>query len=205
MAQNVDVAGVILAGGPGKRMGRAVKGALEIGGRTIMDRLLGVYGPLFQEIVLSVRCEDDFAGLGLPRAVDKVEVRSSLTGIHAGLAAVSAGHAFVAACDAPFLQAEVVRALLREVREDTDVVIPVKEDGRMEPLCAIYSTRCLPHIHKQLLGGDCKIIRFFDKVQVHAVPVARLRKVDADMVSFMNVNTPADLEEARRMARRSGL
>lgn len=186
-------------------MNRQRKWSLQVGGTTIVDRLLAVYRLLFDEVVLSVRHARDFIGVPVPVAVDRMAVRSSLTGIHSGLEEVRAGHAFVAACDAPFLQEGVVRLLLEAVRPDRDVIIPVREDGRMEPLCAVYSKRCLPHIHKQLRQGDCKIIRFFDKVNVHPVSLSLLREADGELLSFMNVNTPADLERARAMAGERGL
>lgn len=200
----MEIAGVILAGGQGTRMGYVRKAFLEIGGRTILDRLLDVYRPLFAEIVLSVREPEPFRALGLPLAVDRFPARSSLTGIHAGLSAVHAAHAFFAACDAPFLQPALVRALLAEVRPGDDVVLPRKDDGYREPLCAVYSRRCLPYIEAQLRRDDFKIIHFFDQVRVRDVPIARLVAADPDLRSFRNVNRPEELAEARALAREAG-
>ncbi|MBU1612314.1 MAG: molybdenum cofactor guanylyltransferase, partial [Proteobacteria bacterium] len=119
---------------------------------------------------------------------------------HAGLWAAKAPFVFVAPCDMPFLQPGLVQALLAEVDGGADVVIPLKENGRMEPLCAVYSKACLPHIQVQLADGDCKIIRFFDKIRVRTVPVARLRVADPDLLSFVNLNTPDELAQARALA-----
>lgn len=201
----MNIAGIILAGGLGTRMGYAKKAFMEIGGRTILDRLLDVYRPLFSEIVIAARTETDFANYGLPVALDRFATRSSLTGIHAGLDAMSATHGFFAACDAPFLQPGLVELLLEEVTPDDDVVIPLKEDGYREPLCAVYSTRCLPHIHAQLERDDFKIINFFDHVRVKEVPVASLRSGDPDFLSFFNVNRPEELAAAESLAKTRGI
>ncbi len=195
------VAGVILAGGLGRRMGGCCKALLDVGGHRVVDRIMDVYSQLFDEVVVAVREPDGFEGCGVPLALDRFEVRSSLTGIHAGLHAVATTHAFVAACDAPFLRASLVRALLAELEPGVDVVVPIKEDGYMEPLCAVYSKACLPHIVEQLGRGDCKIIRFFPKVRVKTIAVSRLREADPELASFLNMNTPADLELARELAR----
>ncbi len=195
-----SVSGVILAGGLGRRMGGCCKAFLNVGGRRIVDRLMDVYSQLFGEVIVAVRDSDGFEDCGVPLALDRFEVRSSLTGIHAGLDAVATTHAFVAACDAPFLRAGLVRALLAEVEPDVDVTIPLKDDGYMEPLCAVYSKACLPHIAEQLRQGDCKIIRFFPKVRVKTVAVSRLRKADPELASFLNMNTPNDLELAMELA-----
>jgi len=201
----MDIAGVILAGGLGTRMGHVKKAFLEIGGRTILDRLLAVYRPIFAEIVIAARHAEDFRDTGLPVAVDRFEARSSLTGIHAGLSAIRAPHGFFAACDAPFLQPALVRAILAEVQPDDDVVLPLKQDGFREPLCAVYSRRCLPHIEAQLARDDFKIIRFFDNVRVREVPVERLLPHDPDLLSFLNVNRPEELARADRLAHTDGL
>jgi len=192
--------GVILAGGLGTRMGNVKKAFMEIGGRTILDRLLAVYRPLFSEIIISARDADEFAPWGLPVAIDRFEARSSLTGIHAGLDAMSTDYGFFAACDAPFLQPGLVEMLLAEVTGEEDVIIPLKEDGYREPLCAVYSKRCLDFIAPQLERGDFKIIGFFDHVRVKEVPVAKLAEGDPDLLSFFNVNRPDDLARARRIA-----
>ncbi|WP_419786140.1 molybdenum cofactor guanylyltransferase [Pseudodesulfovibrio sp.] len=199
----MEIAGVILAGGLGSRMGHVKKAFLDVGGKTILDRLLAVYRPIFSEIVISARESKDFQAIGLPVAQDQYEARSSLTGIHAGLNAIRASHGFFAACDAPFLQGTLVRALLAEVRPEDDVVLPCKEDGYTEPLCAVYSKRCLPHIEAQLGRGDFKIIRFFDQVRVREVPVARLTPHDPELLSFLNVNRPEELARADQLARRN--
>ncbi|WP_243544793.1 molybdenum cofactor guanylyltransferase [Pseudodesulfovibrio tunisiensis] len=196
----MQMAGIILAGGLGSRMGNVRKAFLEIRGRRILDRLLDVYRPLFPEIVISAREAEPFADYGLPVALDAFAARSSLTGIHAGLARMTATHGFFAACDAPFLQPGLVSRLLEQVRPEDDVVVPLKTDGYREPLCAVYSRRCLPFIQDQLERGDYKIINFFPHVSVREVPVQLLQSGDPEFVSFINVNTPEELEQARSRA-----
>jgi len=196
----MNMTGIILAGGLGTRMGHTKKALLEIGGEKILDRLLTVYRPLFPKITISAREAADFADWGLPVAEDRFEARSSLTGIHAGLDAMTTSHGFFAACDAPFLQSGLVERLLDEVTDEDDVVIPLKEDGYMEPLCAVYSKRCLEFISAQLEREDFKIIRFFKHVRVKQVPTKKLVAGDPDLLSFFNVNRPEDFAEAQRIA-----
>lgn len=194
----LDIACTILAGGLGTRMGRARKAFLEVDGQRIIDRLLSVCRPLFDEVIISCREREGFEFDGVKLAPDNFDARSSLTGIQAGLIACEAAHTFVTACDAPFLQGGLVEILLQEADPDVDVIVPIKADGYMEPLCAIYSKRCLPHIEAQLRARDYKVINFFDKVRVKRVPGEKLRKGDPDLLSFLNVNTPEELEAARR-------
>ncbi len=196
----------ILAGGAATRMGGIQKGLLEVAGRPLLDHALATLSPFFEDIMVVCRDPEPLraylSGLsGKVRAVgDSFEARSSLTGIHAALAGARAPHVFVMACDTPLLRPALLSALLAHLRPEDDVVLPRKPDGYFEPLCAVYSTRCLPHIAEQLGRGDCKIIRFFDKVRVHPLPVEELLRADPDLISFQNANTPEDLRKLRETA-----
>lgn len=201
----MNIAGIILAGGLGTRMGTTKKALLNVGGRTIIDRLLDVYRPIFPETIIASRNEDDFTGYGCPVAIDQFDARSSLTGIHAGLDAMKASHGFFSGCDTPFLQSGLVKALLSELTPGTDVVIPLKEDGYREPLCAVYSKRCLPFIEAQLELGNYKIIEFFRHVRVKEIDVSTLRTGDPELISFFNINTPDDLTRAQSLSAELGI
>jgi len=196
------VSAIILAGGMGSRLGYVNKAFMSVAGTRIIDRLLAVCIPLFDDIVIACRDTETFALPGVRAVSDRFEIRSSLTGLHAGLNAIRSDRAFVTACDAPFLQPEMVKLLVQEAgagREPApDIVIPLKEDGHYEPLCAIYSKRCLPHIEAQLRSGNLKITDFFRHVDLRPVPAQNLRKADPELQSFMGVNTPEELERARK-------
>ena len=75
-----------------------------------------------------------------------------------------------------------------------DLIVPRTPYG-LEPLCAVYAKRCLEVIENRLQRGDYRIRRFFDRVRVKHVSEKRLRRVDPDLLSFKNVNTPEDLAE----------
>ncbi len=196
-----DVAGIVLAGGAASRLGGRPKCLLRINGRRILPELLKKLSKCFPEILISTRNPLPFLNMGVPLALDKVPGRCSLAGIHGGLSFCIADHAFIVPCDAPFLKPDLIRLLASQVRPEIDVVIPMRDDGRMEPLCAIYSKRCLPHIADQLARGDKKIINFFDKVNVLQVPESALRAADPYLDSFINLNTPADVKMAALLSR----
>lgn len=191
---------VILAGGLGSRMGGVRKAFLEVGGRPIIERLLDELAPAFGETVISCRAPEDFASYPVRTAPDRFEARSSLTGIHAGLSVCSFEHAFVCACDAPFVRRGLAVGLAEQGEDRDDVVIPLKDDGYREPLCAVYSRRCVRPVAEQLERGEYKIIGFFDRVRVREVPVQLLRSGDPDLLSFVNVNTPEELRRWRATA-----
>ena len=195
--------GVILSGGLNTRMGGKNKALLSPGGQTIMDRLYNTLRGSFDEVLLVTNNPLQYLSWDLTIVTDLFPIRSSLAGIHAGLFYASAPHAFITACDMPFLKTELIRALLAELEPKWDVIMPVTGKGN-EPLCAIYSKRCIKPIECQLKNEDPKIANFFTKVRVKEIPEARLRSADPHLISFFNINTPKDLAGSEKMLREQG-
>ncbi|MBN1841560.1 MAG: molybdenum cofactor guanylyltransferase [Deltaproteobacteria bacterium] len=190
--------GVILSGGLNSRMGGQNKAFLSVGHQRILDRLFNTFDGLFEEVLLVTNDPLQYLSWDALIVSDLFPVRSSLTGIHAGLFHASAPHIFVTACDTPFLSRPLIKRLLEEIEPKWDVIIPVTAEGR-QPLCAIYSKRCMKPIDDQLENQDPKIIRFFPKVKVKAVSDAQIRAADPDLLSFFNINTPDELAIAEKI------
>jgi molybdenum cofactor guanylyltransferase len=180
---------VILSGGLNSRMAGKNKAFLDVGGHTILSRLLATLEPLFEEILLVTRQPQIYADIPVKVVVDLFEDRSSLTGIHAGLVNADADHAFVVPCDTPFLQPSIVQLLFDTLEPEWDVVVPTM-DGHYQPLCAIYSKRCIPVMETQLRRGDYKIINLFNRMKTKILPADQIKAADPLMLSFLNINTP---------------
>jgi molybdopterin-guanine dinucleotide biosynthesis protein A len=188
-------AGIILAGGLNTRMGGRNKAFMAIEGNRFLDRIIDVMETVFEERFLVTRCPSEYESLELNVVQDIFPVRSPLTGIHAGLKHSKADHAFCTACDTPFLKAETIRILLDEIEDGFEVVVPAS--GRhFQPLCAVYSRRCIDPIEKQLFRGHPKVNRLYDQLNVKKIPYERFRSADPALNSFFNINTTEDLEKA---------
>ena len=175
------------------------KALLSVGDRSVLDRLSSTFEGPFEEVVLVTNAPLEYLSWDLMIVTDLFPLRSSLTGIHAGLFHASAPHAFVTACDTPFLKKELISVLLEALEPKWDVIIPETKEGH-QPLCAIYSKRCLKPIEHQLRRQDPKIINFFSKVKVKKISEPQLRAADPDLVSFFNINTPEDLAASKKMS-----
>ncbi len=195
--------GVILAGGQNSRFSGTNKTMFKIGEKRILDHILEVFREIFNEIILVTNDPLQYLEWDLNIITDIFPVRSSLTGLHAGLFYTTTPYGFFAACDTPFLKKELILSLLDNMENRTDVVIPETAKG-LEPLFAIYSEKCLKIIEQQLDKKEFKIRQFIDKVRVKKIPEPELRQNDPDLKSFFNVNTPEDLTMAKRMMASSG-
>jgi molybdopterin-guanine dinucleotide biosynthesis protein A len=108
-------------------------------------------------------------------------------------------YAFFAACDIPFLKKGLVQTILHHIEPGADIVIPKTSKG-LEPLCAVYSKKCLQPIEQQLVKRELKIRKVFQKVNVKKLSETILRENDPDLVSFYNINTHDDLARAEYLA-----
>lgn len=196
------ITGIILAGGESRRMGGVNKALLRIAGTTIIEHVASVLGQVFAHVIIVANKPDDFRFLDLPIVPDIKIGCGSLGGLHAGLSSCSGGYGFLVGCDMPFLQPPPIRFMAERV-DDHDVVIP-RIRGHLEPLHALYSVRCIPHIEHLLQGGDLKILHLFPEVDVFEVPESDLRAFDEDLRFVINLNTLEDLENARRLALLNG-
>ncbi len=195
---DASCSGVILAGGLSTRYAGENKAFIEIGGRRIMDAVYDVFVDVFEEVLIISNRPDDYLEWDALIAADIFAARSSLTGIHAGLFYAKNPFVFVMACDTPFIRKEVIQTVLDRVEPGVSVVIPRTAKG-MEPLCAVYSKTMLPVMERRLRQKKFKIQRMFNKLRVKTVSESVLRKVDPELISFFNINTPEDFESARKM------
>ncbi|MFC1881498.1 molybdenum cofactor guanylyltransferase [Thermodesulfobacteriota bacterium] len=194
----IPCTGVILSGGLNTRFDGENKAFISVGGRRIIDRLLDVFSDLFDEIILVTNHPELFLQWDLTIVTDIFDLRSSLTGIHTGLFYSNNPYAFFSACDTPFLKKELVEILVKQIEQKFDIIMPETAAG-FEPLCAIYSKRCLKPAEDHLKANKVKIQWAFRSNRIKHIPENQLRTVDPELRSFLNINTPEDLVRAEEM------
>jgi len=187
-----------LSGGLANRYDGIEKALLRVGEDRILDRIYDIYQELFDEIILVTNNPEKFLAWDLLIVSDLFPIRSSLTGIHAGLFYMTNPYAFISACDTPFLKKEMVETIIGKIEAHIDIVMPETSAG-FEPLCAAYSKRCLAAAQNHLEQKKLKIIKTFRKNRIKTVSEKALRKIDPELVSFFNINTPEDLARAKEM------
>nr|WP_090339869.1 molybdenum cofactor guanylyltransferase [Mycolicibacterium malmesburyense]CRL68489.1 molybdopterin-guanine dinucleotide biosynthesis protein A [Mycolicibacterium malmesburyense] len=191
MTTTVPLAGIILAGGASRRMGRD-KATLPYEGATLVERMVGILNP---------RCAPLFViaapGQALP-ALDAEVLRDEIRGVGPLLAtcrglraAADAGAelAFVAAVDMPLLTTDLIDELAGPaVRLRADVVLPW--DGRDHYLAGIYRTSLAERVAEMVDAGERSMRALVERVDTQRIVLPKQR-------GLTNVNTAADLAAIR--------
>jgi len=184
------------------------KAALEWHGSTLLWRTVGILSRVTGGPVVVVRAP----GQQLPALPPGTEVVTDpreglgpVQGLAAGLAALQdrAEVAFVSSTDMPFLHPAFVRRVLRAAQQDgVDMGLPVAR-GYPQPLAASYRVALAPvaaklvaeeRLRPAFLFGQCVVDRL-DEAALRDDPV--LAALDPGLDSVINVNEPADYQQAR--------
>ena len=199
MLPNLTVA--ILAGGKSSRMGTD-KSFVRVLGRPLIEDVLAHVAGIGAEIIIVTNRPEDYRYLGLPLFTDVLPDKGALGGIYTALHSSSQPHTLCVACDMPFVVRPLLDYLISLIPEG-DAIIP-RLNGEAEPFRAIYAQVCLAPIRAALDAGKMRVISFFPDVRVRFVDEPEIDRFDPQHLSFFNVNTPDDLEQARRLATNAG-
>ena len=201
----MKIAGVILAGGMARRMGGGDKALLEVGGKTLLARVIARLAPQVEGMVLNANGDPArFAEFGLPVVSDTVEgFAGPLAGILAGMrwaAARGFTHVASAAGDTPFFPADLVARLKAAAGESGQPIAMAAtndpERGLSEhPTFALWPVALADDLEQALTVGNMrKIIVWSSR---HGC--ARAVFDEGADYPFFNINTPEDMVEAERI------
>ena len=188
------VSGIILAGGHSRRLGTD-KAFLTLGGQTLIERVLRTMRGLVDDVVIVTNDRPRYAHLGARMIGDVYPGKASLGGIYSGLLAAQHDRGLVVGCDMPFLNAGLLRYML-SLAETNHVVIP-RYGTYLEPLHAIYTKRCLEGMRQLIERDELRISKVFCDAPTRYVSGEEIALFDPDKLSFFNINTPEDLDQAR--------
>ncbi len=176
------------------------KTLLSFDGHTLVARVCETVGSVCERTIVVTNRPEALDDAGLPDGVDvirdEVAYQGPLGGLASALAAADTEWVFAVAADMPHVEPDLIRALW-DARGDGDAVVPLTDKG-LEPLLALYrAPACLGPAREVLATGRRRLVALFPQVKVVEIPVEQLRAADPDLRSLFNVNTPADLAEAR--------
>ena len=194
-----NITGVLLAGGKSRRMGKD-KRALELNGETLFNRALAVLIELFPEVIVVLGEEDFPVNNDNVRVVnDLIPNRAAAGGLYTGLFYATQQRVFVVACDMPYLNLEVIR-YMASISSQFDITLAELAHG-LQTMHAIYSKQCLSHLEQMVKSENLRVQNLLDEssLKIRKVLESEILPYDSHLLSFMNINSPADFELARKI------
>ncbi|MEO8499189.1 MAG: molybdenum cofactor guanylyltransferase, partial [Planctomycetota bacterium] len=192
MSDRSQVGGIVLCGGYSSRMGLP-KATLPFGPELMLQRVVRLLSEIVEPIVVVAAVDQQLPDLP-PRTIvtrDEREGHGPLEGLRVGIAAI-AGYvdaAYATSCDVPLLSQAFVRHMIAELGQHDAAVLV---DGKFyHPLAAVYRTHIAVTIARLLDQEQRRTSELFESVSTNRVPIQVLRGIDPDLLTLMNVNTPA--------------
>ncbi|MDD4651842.1 MAG: molybdenum cofactor guanylyltransferase [Methanothrix sp.] len=217
---------VILAGGRARRLGEE-KALLEFDGKPLICWTAEKLYQIVDEIVIvaqnrthAERLEETISNFLNSAPIVEPEMRikpqaapevaftwdqvagfGPVAGLLAGMEKARGNLVFATGCDLPFLNPEVIERLFELANEESyDAAVPVRPNGYFEPLHSVYRReKMLSACERALERSERGIFFPLQEIAVKRIPVAELRPIDPDLLSFFNLNTREDLGKARKL------
>ena len=202
--------GVILAGGLATRMGGGDKALLQLGGQSLLERVIARLEPQVAGLALNANGDPArFADFDLPVVADSVEgFAGPLAGVLAGLdwaAELGADAIVTVAADTPFFPCDLVpRLLMASEGMAAPLALAATPRGDADtrsmtaglirhPTFGLWPVALRDDLRAALQDGLRKVVIWTDRHD------GRLAEFPDAGDPFFNVNTPDDLAQAEAM------
>jgi len=190
-----QLTGFVLAGGKSTRMGQD-KAGLSLGGATLLATALAKARATTSEVFI-VGSPALYSGYA-PTFSDVFPDCGPLGGIHTALSHTRTEFNLILAVDTPFLSAGLLAYLTQRALDSGAIVTAPVIKAYPQPLCAVYSREFLPIASAALKTGNYKIVPLFPQGHTLLVEEGELARFAFTAEMFDNLNTPEDMERARR-------
>lgn len=195
--------GFILAGGMSRRMGRN-KAGLHLAGRTFLERSVEALGAVSKTVRIVGDLRGEHSNLEvLPDIVGDGTGHGAIVGLVSALQYTDSEWTGVLACDLPFVTSDLMLRLaaIAKTAPEAACIIPVQEDGRIQPLCGLYrKTLALAAIERHYRVGEWRLQTVIQQLNARVVSFDELEDLPGASNFFLNVNSPFEYEEALRVA-----
>ena len=199
MAVGEAFSAAVLAGGFGRRLGRD-KASCPLAGRPLLHWTVAAAVEVAEEIVVVRRPDQELPraeGIAWREAVDRRHDRGPLAGLEAALGAARNDLVVLLACDMPLLRGEAVRVAAAGAA-GVEIAMPLV-GGQAQPLLGAYRKAVLGRAERLLDEGEGRLRALLPLAAHRMIGEEALRRADAELVSFTNVNRPGDLERVAAM------
>ena len=197
----LSLTAIILAGGKSSRIGSDKnKSMLRLNGKHLIDIVRSKLKCVVGDNIIIAGPPESY--LSYKQVIpDLFFQKGPLAGIYSGLRASPSQYNLVVGCDMPFLEVKLLKYMTENIYSN-DIVIPRYGDGYIEPLCAIYSKRCLEAIERNLAEHIFSVRAIFPHLKVKFIEEEEIKKFDPKFYSFFNLNFKHDFRKAEELIKK---
>ena len=186
------IAGVVLAGGASRRMGRT-KALIEIDGRPMADRVLdALRGVGADPVFVCGGDPHELDALSAPVVADRYPGEGPVAGVLGALdhlassaTSPSVDAALILPCDLADMTSDALWPLVEAAAGDGHSRVWVAATDRVEPMCALWSLAARGTVRERFVAGERALHRVIGELP-HAT-------ITVDDGALRNVNRPEDL------------
>lgn len=199
-----SVTAIVLAGGRSSRFG-GPKLAVQLDGRTLLERAIGAVGSIADEVIVAGGAQPDASQI---RAIPDAEpFAGPLAALAGALRETSTVLAIVAGGDMPELVPAVLESMLERLRADAalDAVLlaapdPATQRRQVLPL-ALRVEAASVAARVAVEAGDRSLVRLIDRLRSIEIPASEWLALDPDGRTLLDIDRPADLARIHRELR----
>jgi molybdenum cofactor guanylyltransferase len=185
-----DITGIVLSGGRSSRMGEN-KSLLLFRGKPLIQYAIEAISPLCGKIVISSN-DPVYDFTGCETWGDDLPVQAPIIGLFSCMKRSETCWNILISCDMPLVHPGLF-TYLSEQTAGYEVVVPVHQEGCVEPLCGLYHQSLLKKLEEAITLQQFGLRKFIDSVGCRRVEIdARQGFYHENM--FSNINTREDFD-----------
>jgi len=185
----VDITGIILAGGRSRRMGGVDKAFIELRDKPLIAWVIDRISPQVTRIYISTGNQtENYRVFGFPVIPDTIGPDiGPLAGILAGLERAPARYLLTAPCDTPLLPSNLCTKLYQQMRSSSAMAATVYDGSKIHPVVSLLDCALAGSLRAYLAAGHRSVTGWLESISALQVDFSD------QQTAFINLNTPADL------------
>lgn len=204
--------GFVQAGGGSTRFG-SDKALVKLAGKTMLARAVELVSEVCDDVSI-VAPAGKYSTEHGPMLTDRWPGQGPLGGILTALHHVNergpdpsragtddspCSWVLIVSCDMPFLTADFLIFLWQRAASSHAQVVVPQSAGGLEPLCACWRAEAAGLLQTSFDEGIRKVAQAMTRLRIEVLDGSAWKRFDSGNRLFLNINTPSDFAEARRI------
>ncbi|EHP86067.1 molybdenum cofactor guanylyltransferase [Methanotorris formicicus] len=204
------ISGIILSGGKARRM-KGEKAFRIVNGKYLIEYTVNLLNEMDIPFVVVFKNDNEkseniknlekdfFKKYRQTITWDLESNKGPLMGILSGMRVLNAKWVLVLPCDMPFINRDAIGNLIKYIdiaeKEKKNCIIPMDENGYIEPLFSLYMRSSLEILDKMLKNPSNKNLSMRSFIEYLSPLYVDVKEIDKTKKVFININTLEELKK----------